>query len=85
MTNADLYKPRNYPSVSPYLVVRDAGATIDFMVSVFGAVEIRRFATPEGRVAHAEVRLDDEIIMLADSAEPVAGARVPSSCLFSRR
>src|SRR5271165_321981 len=59
------YKPQGYNSVSPYLIVRDAGATIDFLVKAFGAAEIRRFADGAGRVMHAEVRLDDSVIMLA--------------------
>jgi PhnB protein len=68
-TKVNPYKPDTYPSVSPYLIVTDTGATIDFLTTAFGAVEIRRFATPDGRVMHAEVRLDDAIVMLADCAE----------------
>ena len=56
------YKPDTYPSVSPYLIVTNARATIDFLTAAFGAVEIRR-------VMHAEVRLDDAVVMLGDSAE----------------
>ena len=63
------YKPDSYPSVSPYLIVTNASATIDFLTAAFGAVEIRRFAGPDGRVMHAEVRLDDTVVMLGDSAE----------------
>jgi PhnB protein len=63
------YKPENYPSVSPYLIVTNARATIDFLRAVFGAVELRRFAGPDGRVMHAEVRLDDTVVMLGDCAE----------------
>jgi uncharacterized glyoxalase superfamily protein PhnB len=64
------YKPTNYSTVSPYLIVDGAGATIDFLKRVFGAVEVRRFADESGRLIHAEVRIDDTIIMLADSAPP---------------
>ncbi len=63
------YKPENYPSVSPYLIVTNAGAAIDFLIAVFDAVEVRRFADTDGRVMHAEVRLDDTVIMLGDSAD----------------
>ncbi len=38
------YKPKDYSTVSPYLIVDGASATIDFLVKVFGAVELRRFA-----------------------------------------
>lgn len=62
------YKPSGYNSVSPYLVVADANATIDFLQKAFDAVEIRRFAGPDGRVMHAEVRIDDTVLMLADGS-----------------
>lgn len=63
------YKPENYSSVSPYLIVADAIGTINFLVEVFGAVELRRFRDTTGRLLHVEVRLDDTVIMLADGAE----------------
>ena len=65
----DSYKPQGYTSVAPYLVVNGAAATIDFLVRVFGAVELRRFPAPDGKVMHAEVRIDDTVVMLADGAE----------------
>lgn len=60
------YKPANYTSVAPYLVVTDAGTTIKFLVDIFGAKELRKFADPSGRIAHAELKLDDTVIMLAE-------------------
>ena len=69
------HKPANYTSVSPYLVVDGANATISFLARVFNAVELRRFPAANGKVMHAEVRLDDTVVMLADGAEgwpPVA-------------
>lgn len=63
---APAFKPAGYNSVSPYLVVSDAAATIDFLQKAFDAVEIRRFAGPDGRLMHAEVRIDDTVVMLAD-------------------
>jgi uncharacterized glyoxalase superfamily protein PhnB len=62
------FKPENYSTVSPYLIVSDAAGTIDFLRRVFDAVELQRFPDAEGRLRHAEVRLDDTTIMLADSA-----------------
>jgi uncharacterized glyoxalase superfamily protein PhnB len=61
-----LYKPQGYTSVSPYLIVEDASRTIEFLVDAFDAVELRRFADPEGRLLHAEVRIDDSVVMIAD-------------------
>ena len=64
------YKPTNYSTVSPYLIVNGAGATIDFLKRVFGAIELRRFPDESGKLMHAEVRIDDTVIMLADPAPP---------------
>lgn len=63
------YKPDNYTSVSPYLIVDGADATIDFLQRAFDAVELRRFPDANGKLMHAEVRLDDTVLMLADGAE----------------
>lgn len=63
------YKPDGYTSVSPYLIVNGASATIDFLRRVFAADEIRRFADPAGRVIHAEVRIDDTVVMITDGAD----------------
>ena len=68
-------KPDGYTTVSPYLIVDGAAGTIEFLGTVFGAVELRRFATPGGSVMHAEVRIDDTVVMIADAADgwpPVA-------------
>ncbi len=62
----ETYKPDGYNSASPYLVVVGASRTIDFLKTVFGAVEIRRFETPDGKIMHAEVKIEDSVIMLAD-------------------
>lgn len=63
------YKPQGYSSVSPYLIVSDASRTIAFLTDAFAATEIRRFPDDRGRVVHAEVRIDDTVIMIADATE----------------
>ena len=63
------FKPDGYNSVSPYLIVNAASTTIDFLTRVFDATEIRRFAGADGRIMHAEVRIDDTVIMVADSVD----------------
>jgi uncharacterized glyoxalase superfamily protein PhnB len=60
------YKPDDYSTVSPYLIVEGAAATIDFLTRVFGAVELRRCPDAAGKLMHAEVRIDDTVVMLAD-------------------
>ncbi len=62
------YKPDGYTSVAPYLIVNGASNTIEFLKRAFDAVELRRFDNPDGTVMHAEVRIDDTVLMLADSA-----------------
>ena len=64
------YKPANYSTVSPYLVVNGADATIEFLKRVFDAIELRRFPDDSGKLTHAEVRIDDTVIMLADPVLP---------------
>ena len=63
------FKPDQYTSVSPYLIVDSASNTIAFLQNVFGAVELRRFPDPAGKLLHAEVRIDDTVLMIADSAD----------------
>lgn len=63
------YKPDNYSTVSPYLIVDGAEGTIDFLVKVLGAVELRRFPDAAGRIMHAEVCIEDTVLMIADGAE----------------
>lgn len=63
------YKPDGYNSVSSYLVVDGAERTIEFLKQAFGAIELRRYPAPSGGIMHAEVRIDDTVVMLADGAE----------------
>jgi uncharacterized glyoxalase superfamily protein PhnB len=63
------YKPENYNTVSPYLIVDGANGTIEFLKAVFGAFELRRFEDAASRIMHAEVRIDDTVVMLADGVE----------------
>jgi PhnB protein len=63
------YKPSDYTTAAPYLIVDGAGGTIDFLNDVFGATELRRFPNEAGRLSHAEVRIGDTVVMLADGVE----------------
>jgi uncharacterized glyoxalase superfamily protein PhnB len=64
------YKPRDYTTVSPYLIVDGASRTIQFLAQAFDAVELRRFADPGGKIMHAEVRIEDTVVMIADGTPP---------------
>jgi len=61
--------PDEYPRVSPYLIVNDAGKTIDFVKEVFGAKEIERMTLKDGTINHAEVKIGDSVIMLSQASE----------------
>jgi PhnB protein len=67
MSNAKA-TPDGYHSVTPYLFVRAAASAIDFYKNVFGAVEVVRMAGPDGRIMHAELKIGDSIVMLADES-----------------
>ncbi len=61
----------------PYLIVRDGGAAIEFYKNAFDAKEIVRLADPNGKVMHAEIKIGDSQIMLADEF-PDMGYRSPT-------
>ncbi len=63
------YKPTGYNSVSPYLVVKGAQKMIDILKAIFNANELRRYDMPDGTIMHAEVQIDDSVIMIADSSD----------------
>jgi PhnB protein len=60
-------KPEGYSSVSVYLVVDGAQRVIDFLKKTFDATELRRYDMPDGSIMHAEVRIDDTVVMIADA------------------
>jgi len=60
--------PEGYHSVTPYLIIRGGSDAIDFYTRAFGAHEIMRMPLPDGRLGHAEIKIGDSIVMLADEA-----------------
>ncbi len=69
---------KGFHTVTPYLVVHDAAKAIDFYKRVFGAEELFRMDGPQGKIGHAELKIGDSIIMLADEM-PGAMCRSPQS------
>jgi uncharacterized glyoxalase superfamily protein PhnB len=59
-------KPAGYSSVSAYVVAAGAQRVIDFLKNTFDVTELRRYDMPDGSMMHAEVRVDDTVVMLAD-------------------
>ena len=68
--------PEGYRTATPYLIVKGAADAIEFYKRAFGATEMLRMADPQGRVGHAEIRIGDSVIMLADE-HPAMGYRSP--------
>lgn len=61
------FKPAGYNSLSPYFIVRDAPRFIQLMKDLFGAIELRRYELPDGKIMHLELKLDDSVIMLSEA------------------
>lgn len=69
--------PEGYHSLTPYLAVEDAAKAIDFYKEAFGAQEVIRMPSPDGKVAHAELQIGDSKLMLSDPF-PQSNVRPPS-------
>ena len=71
--------PEGYHTLTPSLIVRDAARAIEFYKQAFGA-EVRGGVAkgPDGKVMHAELKIGDSVIMLADEF-PEFGALSPQS------
>src|SRR4051794_20611494 len=70
--------PDGYHTATPYLIIKGAAGAIEFYKKAFGATELLRFGGPDGKVGHAEIRIGDSPIMLADEF-PEMGARSPQA------
>jgi PhnB protein len=60
------YIPKDYHTVTPYLIIKGAAQAIDYYKKVFGATELVRMNGPDGKVGHAELKIGDSRLMLAD-------------------
>jgi PhnB protein len=70
--------PEGYHTATPYLIVVGAAKAIEFYKQAFGATELMRFPGPGGTIMHAEIKIGDSPIMLADEM-PEMDARSPQS------
>ena len=70
--------PDGHRTVTPYLAIKNAAKALDFYQRAFGAVESYKLMMPDGRVGHAEIRLGDSLIMLADEF-PEYGGKAPDT------
>ena|SRR5919201_5633204 len=70
--------PKGFHTVTPHLVIRDAAKAIDFYKKAFRAEELSRMTSPDGRIGHAELKIGDSIIFLADEF-PQGGPKAPQT------
>jgi PhnB protein len=70
--------PDGYHTITPYLIVRDASQALTFYQEAFGATELMRMPMPDGKIGHAEIKIGDSMVMLADE-NPQWGAASPTS------
>jgi len=70
--------PTGYAGITPYLIIRDAARAIEFYKKAFGATELMRFPGPDGKIGHAEIKIGEGVVMLADEA-PAMGHKSPQT------
>lgn len=70
--------PDGYHSVTPYLIVKGAARAIEFYKTAFGAEELVRMVQPDGAIGHAEIRIGNSMVMLADE-NPATRALSPQA------
>lgn len=63
------FKPIGYNSVSPYFVVDGADVLIDLLVKIFDAKKLRHYKMPDGTIMHAEIQIDDSVLMFGNASE----------------
>jgi PhnB protein len=70
--------PEGYHSVTPYLIIKGAAEALEFYKRALGATEVMRMPSSDGKIMHAEIKIGDSFIMLADEY-PEKGYRGPAS------
>ena len=66
---SDSFKPKGYSTVSPYLVVNKAAQLIEFLEKLFGVRQLERIEMPDGTVMHAEIQIEDTVLMIGEAGE----------------
>ena len=70
--------PEGYHTLTPYIIVAEAARALEFYKNAFGAIEVMRLPGTAGRIGHAEIRIGDSRVMLADEF-PEMGFMSPQS------
>src|SRR5688500_14727538 len=74
------FKPDGYHTATPYLIVRNGAKAMDYYQRAFGATELVRMPGPEGKIMHAEIKIGDSPIMLADQCPQMHAISPESVC-----
>src|SRR5436309_13588213 len=77
MSNPVRAIPEGYHTVTPYLTCKNAAQAIDYYKSVFGATEVMRMASPDGKIGHAELKIGDSVIFVSDECPGMNTASTP--------
>lgn len=72
--------PEGYHSLTPHIVVKGAAQAVEFYKKAFGAVEIRRSPAPDGKLLmHADLKIGDSHLLLADEMPGMGGCHAPKA------
>jgi|SRR5208283_3599126 len=70
--------PAGYTGVTPYLIIRGAARALEFYKKAFAGTELLRFPGPDGKIGHAEIKIGEGVVMLADES-PERGHKSPQT------
>jgi uncharacterized glyoxalase superfamily protein PhnB len=70
--------PAGKERLIPHLICDPCSKAIDFYKAAFGAEEVYRMPSPEGRILHAELRIGGSPLFLADDFPEFSGGKSSS-------
>jgi len=79
MAKAKSFVPEGYRTVTPHLTIAGAAAAIEFYKEAFGAEEKVRMPGPGGKVMHAEIKIGDSFLMIAEEFPEMGGSLGPKA------
>ncbi len=71
--------PEGFHTVTPGLVVRDAAKAIEFYKKALGAQELMRMPGPDGKIMHAELKIGDSVVFIADENPQMGNIKSPQT------
>ena len=78
------YIPKDYNTITPYLVIKGAAQAIEYYKKVLGATELFRMNGPDGKVGHAELKIGNSHIMLADENPSMGQGHTSASTIGAK-